>query len=439
MTPIYKEANFPPYYRQAQVRQIMDALYRLRSIAISGLAGMGKSNVVRFIVSHPQVRPQYLKERAGAYALLHVDCAGLADDSEAEVLSEIAAQLRYEQLSVDAARALQPPSSLRRALKEQILGLDPALNLVLILDYFDEVAQSLERPFYNYLFHLRNARPQGNLMYVFAARRPLGYLYELQELLDDGCIVGPLNHRDALDSIRRDEARLSCVFDARQRERLIACTGGHPGLLKNASELLGSGQVDARLPAGELARQLLGFAKVSNLCQELWQDLTPDEQNVLFNVVRGVPLPQARDDASVAYLKQSGILARSGGIFGPLFETFVRDELGSSDQVHIAAVFPNQAHLKLPAGEKWITLSPKLFALLLALAEARGQVLSSDELISRVYGDEAIGVSDAALSQLVKRLRSALNPSVRRMLDAPTFTCVETVRDVGYKLNIPGE
>jgi DNA-binding winged helix-turn-helix (wHTH) protein len=258
-------------------------------------------------------------------------------------------------------------------------------------------------------------------------------------LLDDGCIVGPLDRRDALDSIRRDEARLGCVFDARQRERLLACTGGHPGLLKNASELLGSGQVDARLPARELARQLLGFSKVSNLCQELWQDLTPGEQNVLFNVVRGISLPQARADASVAYLEQSGILTRSGGILGPLFETFARDKLGSSDQVHIAAVFPNRAHLKSPVGEEWITLSPKLFALLLALAEARGQVLSSDELISRVYGDEALGVSNAALSQLVKRLRSALNPPARRLLNDATFTCVETVRDVGYKLNIPGE
>jgi DNA-binding winged helix-turn-helix (wHTH) protein len=409
----------------------MDALYRLRSITISGLAGMGKSNVVRFIVSHPQVRPQYLKERAGDYALLHVDCAGLADDSEAEILSEIAAQLRYEQLSVGAAQA----PGIRRALKEQILGLDPDLNLVLILDYFDEVAQRLERPFYNYLFHLRNSRPRANLMYVFAARRPLGYLHELQELLDDGCIVGPLDHRDALDSIRRDEARLGCVFDALQRERLVACTGGHPGLLKNASELLGSGQVDARLPAGELARQLLGSAKVSSLCQELWQDLTPDEQNVLFNVARGVPLPQARADASVAYLEQSGILDKSGGMFGPLFEAFVRDKLGDYNRVHIEAVFPNQAHLKSPTGEELVALSPKLFALLLALAEARGQVLSSDELVSRVYGDEALGVSDAALSQLVKRLRSALNPAARRLLDDPTFTCVETVRDVGYRLN----
>jgi DNA-binding response OmpR family regulator len=81
-----------------------------------------------------------------------------------------------------------------------------------------------------------------------------------------------------------------------------------------------------------------------------------------------------------------------------------------------------------------VTLAPRLFALLLALSEARGKVLSSDEIIARVYGDEAAGVSYAALSQLVKRLRGALDPAARRLANDPTYTCVETIRDIGYRL-----
>ena len=54
----------------------------------------------------------------------------------------------------------------------------------------------------------------------------------------------PLAREDALDSIRRDEARLGCAFSAAEREALVACTGGHPGLLKNGSELLSSGAPD---------------------------------------------------------------------------------------------------------------------------------------------------------------------------------------------------
>lgn len=438
MAPIYKEADFPPDYRAAQVRQIMDAVYRLRSISITGLAGMGKSNVVRFVVSHPQVRPRYLKDKANNYAFIHVDCAGLAESDEAEILSEIVAQLRREGIEAGDAHLPQAPRSMRHALKEQVLGVEPSLNLVLVLDYFDEAAAKLDRAFFNYLFYLRNARPQGNLSYVFSTRRPMGHLHELHELLDDGCVVGPLDYKDALDSIRRDETRLGCAFDAAQRDKLIACTGGHPGFLKNANELLAGGQVDVSIPGEEIARQLLQSGKIENLCQELWNDLTPEEQAILVKAARGVSLPRSVAGARVAYLEQSGLLVkREGGqgIFCPLFKAFVRDKSTASGAVRIVAVFPNRARIETLAGEERITLPPKLFALLLALTEAQGQVLTADEIISRVYGDEAAGVTNAALSQLVKRLRGVVDTRVQRLTDDPAYTCVETIRDVGYRLN----
>jgi DNA-binding winged helix-turn-helix (wHTH) protein len=444
MALIYKEAGFPADYREAQVRQIMGAAYKLRSIAITGLAGMGKSSVVRFIVSHPQVRPRYLKERANDYAFVHVDCAGLANSDEAEVLGAIVAELHRDGMSADNAPLPQASGPIRHILKEHILGVEPNLNLVLVLDYFDEAAAKLDRAFFNYLFHLRNTRPQGNLSYVFATRRPMGHLHELQELLDDGCVIGPLSRKDGLDSIQRDEERLGCVFDAAQRDRLFTCTGGHPGFLKNACELLGSGKVDASLPGGEIARQLLQSDKVKNLCEELWGDLIPAEQSTLFTAARDVPLSRSVDGACVTYLEQSGVLVRRKGgqdslnvaIFCPLFETYVREvKSPTSGPVRIMAVFPNQARVETSSGEEWITLSPKLFALLLALTEAQGQVLSADAIISRVYGNEAVGVTNAALSQLVKRLRGVLNPHVRRMTNNLTYNCVETIRDVGYRLN----
>jgi hypothetical protein len=439
MTPIYKEARFPAHYRQNQVRQIMDAVYRWRSIAITGLASMGKSNVVRFVVSHPQVRSRYLKERAEDTVFVHVDCAGLAGGDETEILDEIVAQLYYERLAAGVAPSAPAAGNVRRLLKAQILSLAPGLHLVLVLDYFDEAAAKVGRAFFNYLFHLRNTRPRGNLSYIFATRRPLGHLYELHELLDDGCVVGPLDYQDALDSIRRDEERMGCTFDAAQRDRLVACTGGHPGLLKNAAELLGSGKVDASRPLEEMARQLLASDKVQNLCQELWDDLTPAEQGTLLNVARGIPLSGSTDGECVAFLERNGILVKRQGrweVFGPLFAAFVRDQASADRSARITASPPNRARIETASAAREVELSPRLFALLLALTEARGQVVSNDALICHVYGDEAAGgVSNAALSQLIKRLRGALDPHVREMVDDPTYTCVETIRGVGYRLD----
>lgn len=436
MALVYKEAGFPADYREAQVRQIMNAVYRLRSIAITGLAGMGKSNLVRFIVSHPQARARYLKDRADDYAFVHVDCAGLACSDEAALLGEISAQLG--RAGMPAGSLSHAAQGIRRTLKEQILSLDPGVTLVLALDYFDEAAAGLDKTFFNYLFHLRNIRPGGNLSYIFATRRPMGHLYELQELLDDGCVVGPLGYKDALDSLRRDQARLGAAFDAVQCDRLIACAGGHPGFLKNAAELLSSGQVDTSLSDEELARQMLRSEKVKSLCQELWDDLGPVEQGVLIKAARGAAVFESLDGAAAAYLEQCGVLVRKkgGAIFCPLFETFIRDvKAATSREFRITPVFPNQAGIETPAGEETVTLSPRLFALLMALSDARGQVLSVDETISKVYADEAAGVTNAALSQLVKRLRMALDPHIRRVTNDPTYTCVETVRDVGFRPN----
>lgn len=442
MVPIYKEVSFPPDYRQVQVGQIMAALYKLRSIAVTGLAGMGKSNVARFIVSHQQVRQRYLKERAESYAFIHVDCAGLAESDEAGILSEIAFQLEHEGFPADAV-SLPVHQTIRHVLREQILSIAPDVNLVLVLDYFDEAVEQLDRTFFNYLFYLRNTRPRGNISYIFVTRRPMGYLHELQELLDDGCTVGPLSYRDALDSIRRDEARLGCPLDPEQRDDLIACTGGHPGLMKNGAELVCSGKVDLSAPAEESARQLLRSEKVRNLCEELWNDLTVTEQTILANAARRLPFAPSVDISCVTFLERNGILVRKDeaqdgqdlAVFCPLFETFVRQATSTGSAIRITAVFPNRVHVETPAGEEWTTLPPRVFAALLALTEEQGQVIPTDEMIHRVYGDEAGGATNAALSQLVKRLRGALDPRVRRMINDPDYTCVETIRDVGYRLN----
>ena len=67
--------------------------------------------------------------------------------------------------------------------------------------------------------------------------------------------------------------------------------------------------------------------------------------------------------------------------------------------------------------------------------DAHGQVVRADNLIAQVYGTEAAGVSDAALSQLVKRLRVTLDAQVRKLMHDSAFTCIETIRNVGYRLN----
>jgi hypothetical protein len=317
-------------------------------------------------------------------------------------------------------------------------------HLVLVLDDFDEALTSLDKAFYNFLAHLRNSRPRGNLMIVFAARRPLGFLYGLQELMDDPCIVGPLSREDALESISRDEIRLGEVFGPQHREALTAVTGGHPGFLKNACELVCNRAINLDLPESEVARQLLASGKIQNLCQEIWNDLKLEEQAVLRCLAAGQASSAPTSGPLLAYLEQSGILVtREDGngpsalaIFCPLFDTFVRQIGGSAGPISYTSELPNRVRVKTALGEISAPLQPKVFALMSALADKPGQVISKDDLIARIYPGEKEGVTDAALGQLVKRLRKELAPVVAKLIDDPAYEPIETIRDIGFRLNI---
>lgn len=75
-----------------------------------------------------------------------------------------------------------------------------------------------------------------------------------------------------------------------------------------------------------------------------------------------------------------------------------------------------------------IALSPKEFALLAHLYENRGQVCSKDDIGSSVWPEYHDGVYDYQIENLVRRLRSRLEP------DPADPQLLLTVRGRGYKL-----
>ena len=75
----------------------------------------------------------------------------------------------------------------------------------------------------------------------------------------------------------------------------------------------------------------------------------------------------------------------------------------------------------LRRGDEPVQLTPKVFALLLALLEQPGRVVPKDELIGKVWPDSF--VSDANLTQTISTLRKALG---------------ETAQDRRYVVTIPG-
>ena len=77
---------------------------------------------------------------------------------------------------------------------------------------------------------------------------------------------------------------------------------------------------------------------------------------------------------------------------------------------------------------KIVSLSPKEFALLAYLYERRGQVCSKDEIGKAVWPEYQEGIYDYQIENLVRRLRTKLEP------DPANAQLLLTLRGLGYKL-----
>src|SRR5215510_4886026 len=84
---------------------------------------------------------------------------------------------------------------------------------------------------------------------------------------------------------------------------------------------------------------------------------------------------------------------------------------------------------RLWAGQREVRLTPRAAAVLAALVERAGQLVTRSELFRSVWGDTV--VSDAALTACIQELRGALDDDARR----PRY--IETRHRRGYRLMMP--
>jgi pSer/pThr/pTyr-binding forkhead associated (FHA) protein len=123
-----------------------------------------------------------------------------------------------------------------------------------------------------------------------------------------------------------------------------------------------------------------------------------------------------------------------------LFAYMISDATMSLDTDVLPAEKPRgRLYLEIRSRRVWVSrnevvppLSLQQFRLLQALERRRGQVVTRQELIDEVWGeDESQGVSEQAFDALVRRLRERLTS-----ID-PEFTYIITVRGHGLRLDNP--
>lgn len=426
------------------------------SCSIVGVSGMAKSNLFRHLLN-PEVRQHRLGDAWQSYFFLAVDSHALGELSERAmfdlILHRLAIEARehgVEEATMSKIETLhERATGVTNGLAWQqifsqavaaVMTADRTKHLVFLFDQFDEVYEALNPRFFANLRAIRDEF-KYRISYVTFTRDELPRLCqapeceELYELLSPNVIgLGPYNRDDSWVLLRRVAGRYDVTPDPVLGDRLIALTGGHPGLLKAAYMTTLRSNLTLPQADPEAIQTLLTDADVHTECLKLWESIGEDEQEALSDLAGGFQLLESERDA-FQLLELKGLVTEekegTAGVFCDLFRTFVTE---------LAPAKARDLKLDRQSGRVWVEgkaidedLTKLEFALLCHLYDRRGEVCTRDEIICALYPDEVrdpdTAISDSRVDTLVARLREKIEPDRSR----PRY--ILSVRGRGYKLS----
>jgi DNA-binding winged helix-turn-helix (wHTH) protein len=447
-------AEFPATYRAEQVATIMQWLAAEESGVVIGGSGTGKSNLAGFLSSRPDAIAPHTR-RPDSYCFLHLDINSLPaltaplfyrgmaqtlQDTSEHLDTEIQQgmqQLAQAQVNWDDSFAVL--TLLRKM--HHLLIRQAGKKAIWLMDRFDEACRRLDAQTLNSLRSLRD-QFKGQLCYVVFTRHPLarlrdpGEIDEFHEIVArNTCWVGAMVERDARWIARQMAERLQATFREAEVKQLIEVSGGLPAFLKLGCLALHEGTLEQSQPGHVWVKQLLTQPEFQRNCQELWDDLSVEEQNVLLALSAGASETMLDPDI-VAYLEQTGLLTRSApgasaSFFSPILAAFIAQQRGTT--AGIIELHP-KTRAVLRGG---IPLNVELTAhedrLLSFFLEHPGEVCGKDTLMRAVWPNEQVveGIRDDRLAQLIKRLRDKIEPDPAQ----PAY--IQAVRGRGYRFAQP--
>ncbi|MCB0210664.1 MAG: winged helix-turn-helix domain-containing protein [Anaerolineae bacterium] len=399
----FKEAgSMLPYsqnHHSNDIKVITQVISTNNSLIVLGLSGTGKSSVLRFLASNPHSYHNNMQ-------FIYVDCNQYSKIKneitlEKEILSQIVNDFLVSQSNPwpDEFAADQTLRSFMKVFTES----QNKDHLVIIFDRVEGILHTLNHTFFDYLRSLRDSNP--SLSYIFSGRSLSSEDFgnELADIFwHESHWIGALSLEDAEWTVHRHLVRLKLEqLGAEARNKLIRCVGGHPQLLKYGCELMQSGYIDINSNESEIIERLVASSNIRRQCEDLWQDLNHEAQNVLrdmFLVKTSVTL-----SPTVEWLIRCGILTRIKGneinFVSPVFQEYVRT-MGAPD-----LALENSVVYK---GSQALALSREEFELFKVLWNKRGEVVSQDQISERVWPEANGEVTPQMITTLVKRLRKKL-------------------------------
>jgi hypothetical protein len=294
--------SYAPTYRAREMRTIAGWISSGVSGAVVGLAGCGRSNLLRFLCGQPAALRSYLPDASQAVVLIPIDLYDLPSDNLAHLyrtmlhavywareriapqLTQVATDLYMEH------RAIVDPFLTQTALYELLLAFQVAgVRAVLVVNRFDRFCETSTPQMVNSLRSLRD-RFKETLSYIVGMRQEVAYLPDpailgdMLELFDSHtCYVGPMTPDDSRDMLANVLRTAPTQPDSTEVEAMLRLSGGFASLLKVIAQWWMLTPERSTTPADWLT-PLFDNPAVRHRLERLWQGLTQEEKLALSEI-----------------------------------------------------------------------------------------------------------------------------------------------------------
>lgn len=321
--------RYPLDFRCEIVQPILTAAVQGASVCVVGLAGAGKSNLVKFI-KQPQVLAHYLPQSLAENThLLEIQCRPSMQSSATfyrALLNELQPVARRVQVPLTVPKGDVDYYAVREAIR-QLCG-TAAQRIVLLLDEFECLIQNQPLEFFEELRNLRDEVRTGSCFAYGAIthrlpHRVAGYqrfenskLYEL--LRGHIYPLGPYSAADAASMLNVLAAGEATPVDPGYLERIRVAAGGHSGIMR---AIFATVRPQFKASSPRLAQLAAEDGEVRQACDHLWQHLHSSERRALLDLAAGhLPEPWLLD-----FLYKRGLLTsiKTPHFFAPAFAVYV--------------------------------------------------------------------------------------------------------------------
>lgn len=330
-------SRYLPTYREREVSLCCECAARGESLCLVGVAGTGKSNIVKVLTEDREVRRRYLGARVDAVRFAVIDAntwEGAPQQLWEMLLSALLTAIEtLPQPDFDPKITyFSEEEKLRRRVQITIDHICQRLDqrLMLILDDFDSVFVRGPLPMLEQLNAFRSAGNRERLSYlIFTKRLPhvLGRRFELEtrckfyDLFRTNIFaLEPYTQEDAQHMVHHLNRKLAQPLPPGAVSEIVWLAGRHAGLLKVILDCW----VKQPPPVDNQIDHFTAQADVQAECRRILQGLHPQERDAAVRLAQG--RSHSEDDDTLDHLRRRGLLLDIAQVrwFSPVWAAFLR-------------------------------------------------------------------------------------------------------------------